>query len=423
MNRIFLSRDGKSYGPFNQEAVDGMHARGEISSYQWIYDDPALGWRPVAAPPPAPPEQIAPAPVEVKVAPPPSALQTETQVQKIVEAKKVQTHSREWLAVLHDGRTLVSGVVNHSSSRGCVVEARAPSPTIPSFRPGTKLTLNLLDPETNQAENLKTTVDTVKQGASGWEYGLSWARAPQLATLVILFCIGLSGNTLQAAPPAAAPAQPPAAGAKHLDVDGLKEKYWNNESSPELRVVQNRTYTKEYKVSLEPFFSVLSSDPFQDILGVGVQAGFNFTEYLGVHAIYSRFWSTPSGASAAFLTAAGYGANVNPVNHLLGGEVSWSILYGKLSLIGKAILHFDLMAQGGAGYLHTNNGGTISPWLGLGQQIYIFKWMTLRADYRFAYWRENVVNLYTPGTTLGQVIGGRNVFAHLLTFGLTFLFP
>jgi outer membrane beta-barrel protein len=426
MERIFLSRDGKSFGPFSTETIEAMRAKGELSAYQWIYDDPALGWRPLAPPPPAP------TPV-----PQPEASQVQAESQTPAAAQATPTHetsTREWLAVIHDGRTLVSGVAHSTTSRGCTISANAPQVTLPTFRPGARLSLNLLDPQTNQAENMKITVEAVERGNHGWEYKVSWSKAPQLTALLMIVALQLGMNTMSvwAAPPAQ-PANPqqlgaaaPAGGAKKLDVDGLKEKYWNNESSPELRVVQNRTYTKELKVSVQPFFNLISADPFQSTLGAGFELGFNPTEYLGMHAIYSRVWNSPTSAADAFLTKAGFAANSNPIQHLIGGEVSWSILYGKLSLIGKAILHFDLYLHGGAGYLFTDNGNTVTPWAGLGQQIYIFKWMTLKADYRFMYWRENVVNKYEVSATaqpLGTVLGQRNVFAHWFAIGLNFLFP
>ncbi len=225
------------------------------------------------------------------------------------------------------------------------------------------------------------------------------------------------------APPAPPVASAPAAGAQRLDVDGLKEKYWSSETSSDVRVIQNRTYTKELKISLAPHFTTLSADPFQDIIGAGASLGFNPTEYLGIHAFYSWFHPTSSAAARAFLTAATFGANSNPVRHLIGGELAWSLLYGKLSLLGKAILHFDLYTHAGGGYLFTDNGNTVAPWAGLGQQLFLTKWLTLKVDYRFMYWRENVVNRSTPSVEVGAVIGQRNVFANMFTFGLNLLFP
>lgn len=207
-----------------------------------------------------------------------------------------------------------------------------------------------------------------------------------------------------------------------MDVDSFKEKYWIGEEGADLKVVQNRQYTKNLKLNLQTFAGTISADPFKSNYTAGAGLGFYFTEYLGIHTYYWKLWTFRSDAETVLLNETGRGANSNRLDHLIGGELSWSILYGKLSLIGKAILHFDLFLIGGAGYLMTENGNTVSPWAGLGQQIFITKWLTFRADWRFMYWRENVIERWTPAL-LGEKINERNVFASTFTVGLTALFP
>jgi hypothetical protein len=71
-------------------------------------------------------------------------------------------------------------VARNANTKGCTVAAETPETTIPSFKPGTRITMNLLDPETNRAENLKITVDSVIRGSHGWEYQVQWVRPPAL---------------------------------------------------------------------------------------------------------------------------------------------------------------------------------------------------------------------------------------------------
>lgn len=76
--------------------------------------------------------------------------------------------------------------------------------------------------------------------------------------------------------------------------------------------------------------------------------------------------------------------------------VSWLPFYGKLSVLGFKLAHFDLGLYGGIGAMQTtyqvyspgepqgvvNDGITPSIELGIGVRLHITKWIALRLDYR-----------------------------------------
>ncbi|MGZ3687743.1 MAG: outer membrane beta-barrel domain-containing protein [Bdellovibrionota bacterium] len=221
--------------------------------------------------------------------------------------------------------------------------------------------------------------------------------------------------------PSAAPLAP-GADPKRLDVDSLKQKYWAHGTDGEYNVVQNRIYTKALKINVEPMGGFIGSDPFLNTWVYGLQVGFNPLEYLGFDVIYLHASTAPTSANSALLAASGFGANSNPINNIIGGELTGSFLYGKLSLLGKAIIHFDLYALAGGGAIFANNGASGTGWVGFGEQAFITTWLTFRTDFRFYIWQENVVELFRPAT-IGNILGQRLVFAPAGFVGFNFLFP
>ncbi len=140
-----------------------MRTKGELAAYQWLFEDPAKGWQPVNAPPPPP------------------SIEVEGAVAVSDEVARVERgEGPGWPVILHDGRHMVSGVVAQVDTGGCLVSKTMPRSTMPVFRPGAHLTLNLLDPQSNRAENLKVTIEAVTKEGGEWEYRLLWSRLPRL---------------------------------------------------------------------------------------------------------------------------------------------------------------------------------------------------------------------------------------------------
>jgi outer membrane beta-barrel protein len=241
-----------------------------------------------------------------------------------------------------------------------------------------------------------------------------------IQALLVLSCLALTQAARAAEPAPSAPAAKPAA-PQRIEVDNLKQKYWAKGNEADLEVVQNRLYTKQYKLNIELMAGTVSGDPFLNSISYGGLLGFNFTESVGVNALYWKLKSSTSSAYDAFVLSAGRGANSNPLLSLMGGELSWGILYGKLSLLGKAILHFDLFLYGGLGQIKTENNSALAPWVGVGQQLYITRWMSLRADYRFLRYKEDILERFSPLNEIGTLRASRYTYAGAFTVGLNFL--
>ena len=107
---------------------------------------------------------------------------------------------------------------------------------------------------------------------------------------------------------------------------------------------------------------------------------------------------------------------LNNPKSFYGAEVTFSPLYGKLSVLGKAIIYYDLYFMLGAGLTDTDSGKYFTPTFGIGQQIYIAKWLAFFVDFRLLTFKEDI---YAPKTS--TVALSRTNWSNTVTTGFSFL--
>ncbi len=207
--------------------------------------------------------------------------------------------------------------------------------------------------------------------------------------------------------------------AEEVDLQPVRERYWSRGEEAEISVVQNRQFQKAGRFDLGLTTGLVSSDPFLKTSLLGASIGYHFSEYFSVHAVGWKLMTTGSSALQTFEETLGATTNNNPPRSYLGVETLGSLIYGKLSLFGKAILYYDLHFSGGVGAMTTDNGTFVSPSAGIGQQIHLSERFSLRVDYRLQYYRETIVEkVITP--RLGQTLGDRDNWSNTVTFGVQY---
>ncbi|MCM2278520.1 MAG: outer membrane beta-barrel domain-containing protein [Oligoflexia bacterium] len=229
--------------------------------------------------------------------------------------------------------------------------------------------------------------------------------------------------------PGAAPA---AEDADKVNVESIKEKYWARGDESEIGVVQNRLYSKAYKFEFGMFGGSLNTDPFLAVKTLGGSVGFHFSEYLAANVVAWKTYVGPSSAYDGFVATIQESEGVpaipttNDPKAYLGAEGEASILYGKLSLLGKAIIYYDLHLLGGLGVTSTQNGNYFTPSLGIGQQIYLSKEISVRLDYRAMTYRETLIARQSAADQAALVNAGegkpRTNWTHAVTLGINFFF-
>ncbi len=209
---------------------------------------------------------------------------------------------------------------------------------------------------------------------------------------------------------------------EHVDVQKVKERYWTKGEEAELRVVQNRTYSKDHKIELGFFYAFISSDPFLSIKAVGGTIGYHFHEFLGFNILGFKDFVGPSSALDTLKNQLQVTANNNYPDYFIGGKISFSPVYGKLSVLGQSIVYYDLHLLAGGGVTKTESGSYPTPLVGIGQQIYLAKSITLRMDYRLTYYKETLVQKADP-SKMGTSAGKRDNYSNDIFIGLTFFGP
>jgi outer membrane beta-barrel protein len=229
-------------------------------------------------------------------------------------------------------------------------------------------------------------------------------------TLVSTLAFAASAN---AAPKGKAPT------ARDVQVDSVKEAYWNRTADGDVEVVQNRLYSKKHRLSLQANVGTVSTDPFLSVQTLSGAVGFHFTETLGVNAIYRKYLVKDSGymeeLRTGLVTGARSEANTNKPISFYGGELQYSPLYGKISLSGSNIVHYDAHFLLGAGFTETASGKYFTPTIGVGPQFYLSNTFALRLDYRLGVFKEKVRETIRTDRTIA---GERTNYQHQLAFGI-----
>lgn len=210
--------------------------------------------------------------------------------------------------------------------------------------------------------------------------------------------------------------------AEVVDLNPVRERYWTRGEESEISVVQNRQFKKAGRLDLGLAAGLVSSDPFLKTQLLGGSIGYHVNEYFSVHALGWKHFVSGSTALKTFEETLGATTNNNPPRSYLGVEALGSLIYGKLSLIGQSILYYDLHFSAGVGAMGTESGTSLSPSLGIGQQIHLSEKVSLRFDYRLQYYRETLTEkVITP--KLGQVIGQRDNWSNTVTLGVQYRLP
>ncbi len=173
-----------------------------------------------------------------------------------------------------------------------------------------------------------------------------------------------------------------------------------------IRPVSGHLFLKEGRHELSPAVGMSLGDPFYSKYVLGLQYGYHLGEswMLGFNAGYA--FSSPSGAVTR-CDSSGQGCRLptkedlvrapGDFGFLAGLDLSWSPLYGKISVLAESVLHFDTYVLVGGGVLQTRiqpPGGfdveeKMTPELhvGIGQRYVLSRHAALRLEVRDVLYR------------------------------------
>lgn len=196
-----------------------------------------------------------------------------------------------------------------------------------------------------------------------------------------------------------------------------------------IRPVSGQVFLKRFRFEASPALTLSLKDTFFTKYMFGLALTFHLAESfaIGVRGSYSI--PTVSGAAQVCVpttatTARGcsppqasllLGSAPGAIRLVAGGELQWAPIYGKISLVSQAFLHFDMYAILGVAaiqYTGPSNAAlfTVGGNLGVGARFYINRWLAVRTELRDLSYVEKV--------TLGAGTSWRNQLVFDLGFSM-----
>lgn len=177
---IYLSRQGKVFGPFTRAQIEQLKRTGDFLGYSFIWD-PTVSpdWRPVHLPP-------APPPPAAEVLPSRFARIDEGTITEVGTrpgfeeptrgSGSISEDGRVFQVVCHNNRDAVAGIVVQPGAQGFTIITQESSSTMLPFGQGSKVWINLLDEQSGRTENFQALVGQVASHDGRWALQVLWEK-------------------------------------------------------------------------------------------------------------------------------------------------------------------------------------------------------------------------------------------------------
>lgn len=122
----------------------------------------------------------------------------------------------------------------------------------------------------------------------------------------------------------------------------------------EVKVVQRREFVKDGRVEAAVYGGMIPNDDFLIYYTTGARVGFHFTESFMVEASFAKTFEQNTGLTD-FLVDEIEIKSAEIREHLsmfYNVNILWSPIYGKISLLGAKLTHFDTFIGLGVGAMH-----------------------------------------------------------------------
>ncbi len=266
----------------------------------------------------------------------------------------------------------------------------------------------------------------------GTQYASKYSSAVGLA-LALTFTLAAEAKQPKSGPPARTGGGPtaPASAAPNdgkVDISDLENKYWAPKDT-DFSVVQNRTFSKDNKFLLAPFWGRVMNDPYSEGNIMGLTANYFWSERMGVQVQYMKADLQNSNATRDIGTLGGPGAvpDHGKITGYYGVGYSLVPFYAKMSFWGSRIIYFDMAFTPHIGMTTydqqvqtgNRNKSALTYGLDISQLFFINKYFAIRADLRNQWRSEEIVKYRnTAGAKLRDVEQHDTMFM----IGATFYF-
>jgi outer membrane beta-barrel protein len=187
-----------------------------------------------------------------------------------------------------------------------------------------------------------------------------------------------------------------------------------------VKAVQRKGFLKRHRLEATPYFATTLNDAFYTKFGGGLRLAYNVEDNLAV-AVRGT-WFTPYRSDFVREGKIAFQSQLltSQPSYQAMLDLMWSPVYGKIAVMGRSIVHFDLYLMGGFGgvwsatsFAPRNEGPHIATDLGGGVRFYPLEWMALEAGLVATLYPDQPM-LSVPGTV-------QKVFT--VNVGASFFFP
>src|SRR5688572_4815085 len=146
--------------------------------------------------------------------------------------------------------------------------------------------------------------------------------------------------------------------AKETELDLDDEGEERKKLSDRIKSVQRKSFLKESRFEVFPFFALDLNDPFFQHFIVGGAIGFHLVDSLSLEGRGGFVFASLKQDAIKFVRQETDSLLENPPEFKYHADLdlTWAPFYGKISILGEGIMHFDTYITAGGGVFGTDAG-------------------------------------------------------------------
>lgn len=183
----------------------------------------------------------------------------------------------------------------------------------------------------------------------------------------------------------------------------------------DVAVIQRRFLPKTKRFEAFTSAGFILNQAFFINYSLGLRLGYNFSETYGLEAATLFLGSTEKQVTTDLREKLRIATRtlVTPKSYY-GLDFKWTPIYGKMGLLNRKIVPFDMYYSGGGGVTQSDAGSAPTLHLGLGQIFALSKGMAVRWDMSWYFYRVNADSSGSGGGTFSD---------YHINLGMSFYFP
>jgi outer membrane beta-barrel protein len=172
-----------------------------------------------------------------------------------------------------------------------------------------------------------------------------------------------------------------------------------------VQIVQDRVVSRRNRVEIAPEISgTFGGDTYNRTHSLGLNLNYHFTPRWSAGLKYNYAFNALTTEGEAMMHNATEDFKKNPEHPTQGfpdvdypksetlALIDWYPLYGKMNLLDKGVLHFDMYVLGGYGQVQLASGGTSTYTGGMGLGLWFTQHFTSRVEMRYQNYKAKYID-------------------------------